>query len=206
MQLTVRKLAPAVALMALVLAGCTTPSKTGDKSAATPATTQPAQPATASSVEFYIAQTQPGAGLAEVKVPDGSLYMQRQPVLTRADLTEAAALVDRQGQNFVGLRFTEAGARKLNDVSSQNVGKMLALVLDRELVAAPKIAEPLNRGVLAFGVPSEQAAAAIAAKIRGDAPGAAAPGAAAPGAAAPNGRTPAQQAEPSNSPNQPARP
>ncbi|MCY1374259.1 hypothetical protein D9M69_615880 [compost metagenome] len=46
---------------------------------------------------------------------------------------------------------------------------MLALVIDRELVAAPLIGEPLNRGVLAFGVPSAQAASEIAAKIRGDA-------------------------------------
>lgn len=77
-----------------------------------------------------------------MNLPDGKIYMQQQPVLTRADLTEAAALVDRQGANFVGLRFSDAGARKLNDVSSKNVGNMLALVIDRELIAAPRIGEP----------------------------------------------------------------
>ncbi|MNJ02923.1 hypothetical protein D3C73_1630550 [compost metagenome] len=51
----------------------------------------------------------------------------------------------------------------------------MALVIDQELVAAPSIAEPLNRGVLAFGVPSAKAASDIAAKIRGDAPPAPAP-------------------------------
>ncbi|MDQ8033251.1 MAG: preprotein translocase subunit SecD [Bordetella sp.] len=198
MQLTLRKFAPAVAVMALVLAGCTTPSKTGDKAAKPADTAQAATPAAASVVEFYIAQTQPGAGLAEVKVPDGSLYMERQPVLTRADLSEAAALVDRQGQNFVGLRFNESGARKLNDVSGKNVGKMLVLVIDRELVTAPRIAEPLNRGVLAFSVSSPQAAEAIAAKIRGEASQPAGAQAPAPGMKAPGGRA----AEPSNSPNQ----
>ena len=45
---------------------------------------------------------------------------------------------------------------------------MLVLVLDRELIAAPRIGEPLNRGVLAFGVPSAKAAADIASRIRGD--------------------------------------
>lgn len=172
MQLTLRKLAPALVVMTLALAGCkTAPTKSG--AAATPDATgqqQPSaqQPATASVVEFYVAQTQSAPGLVEVSLPDGKLYMQQQPVLTRADLTEAAALVDRQGANFVGLRFSEAGARKLNDVSSQNVGNMLALVIDRELIAAPRIGEPLNRGVLAFGVPSAQAASDIAAKIRGE--------------------------------------
>lgn len=172
MQLTLRKLAPALVVMTLALAGCkTAPTKPG--AAATPDTAgqqQPAaqQPATASIVEFYVAQTQPGAGLVELNLPDGKIYLQQQPVLTRADLTEAAALVDRQGANFVGLRFSEAGTRKLNEVSSKNIGNMLALVIDRELIAAPRIGEPLNRGQLAFGVPSAQAASDIAAKIRGD--------------------------------------
>ena len=169
MQPTLRKLAPALAVLTLVLAGCkTAPQK--DAGAAAQPQPQATQPATAAVVEFYVAQAKTGPGLMEVKIPDGALYMQRQPVLTRGDLTEAAALVDRQGQNFVGLRFTEEGARKLNDISSQNIGNMLALVIDRELVAAPRIAEPLNRGVLAFSVSSAQAASEIAAKIRGDQP------------------------------------
>lgn len=171
MQLTIRKLAPALVVVTLALAGCkTAPTKTsGDTT--TPQTGQPAAttPAAAASVDFYLAQKQPAPGLREIGLPDGKLYMQTMPVLTRADLTDAAALVDRQGKNFVGLRFSEAGARKLNDVSTKNVGNMLALVIDQELVAAPLIAEPLNRGVLAFGVQSAQAASEIAAKIRGDA-------------------------------------
>ncbi len=173
MQLTLRKLAPALVVMTLALAGCkTAPTKSG--AAGTPDTAgqqQPAtqQPAAASIVEFYVAQAQPGAGMVELSLPDGKIYLQQQPVLTRADLTEAAALVDRQGNNFVGLRFSETGTRKLTEVSSQNIGNMLALVIDRELIAAPRIAEPLNRGVLAFGVPSAQAASDIAARIRGEA-------------------------------------
>ena len=181
MQLNLRKLAPAMVVMTLALAGCkTAPTKT---SSTTPAAGQQAtQPATSAVVEFFVAQAKPGPGLTEVKLPDGTLYIQQMPVLTRADLTEAAALVDRQGQNFVGLRFTEGGARKLNEVSSKNVGNMLALVIDRELIAAPRIGEPLDRGVLAFGVPSAQAATEIAAKIRGE--GAPVPGATAPAPAA----------------------
>ena len=197
MQLTMRKLAPALAVLTLALAGCQTPPKQaadGETGAATSGAQT--QPATASAVEFYVAQAAMAPGLTEVKIPDGSLFLQRQPVLTRADLSEAAALVDRQGQNFVGLRFTEAGARKLNDVSSQNIGNMLALVIDRELVAAPRIAEPLNRGVLAFGVPSAEAASDIAAKIRGD-----------QGQAAPaNGAAPAAPAAPAPAAPAPAAP
>ncbi len=177
MQLTMRKLAPAALIAVLALAGCAAP-KGGDKTAAgseqsTAAASTPA--ATSAVVEFYIATTDADPSLTPVKVSDGTLYLQRVPVLTRADLTEAQALVDRQGQNFVGLRFSEAGTRKLTEVSTRNVGKMLVLVIDRELIAAPRIAEPLNKGVLAFGVPTANAATSIAARIRGDAAPAAAP-------------------------------
>jgi preprotein translocase subunit SecD len=121
----------------------------------------------------------------EVKLTDATVYVQRQPVLTRADLTEAAALVDRQGKNFVGLRFSPEGARKLSQVSAQNVGKLLVLVINGQLVAAPRIAEPLNRGVLAFGVDTAQTATEIAARVRGEAPAASDTSAPAPAAATP---------------------
>ncbi|MVW71461.1 MULTISPECIES: preprotein translocase subunit SecD [unclassified Bordetella] len=193
MQFTMRKLAPAVAVLTFALAGCqTSPKQTAKTDEAAQSTQAQGQAVTASSVEFYVARTASAPGLMEIKVPDGSLFLERQPALTRADLSEAAALVDRDGQNYVGLRFTEGGARKLNDVSNQNVGNMLALVIDRELVAAPRIAETLNRGVLAFGVPSAQAASEIAAKIRGDQASAAQPN----GSSAPNVPNPASPTAP----------
>ncbi|SAI50390.1 lipoprotein [Bordetella ansorpii] len=189
MQLTLRKLAPVFAVAMLALAGCQTAPTTSSKQDATPASpTAAAQPNTASPVEFYIAYSQPGSDRTEVSMPDGKLYLQSKPVLTRPYLTEAAAVVDRQGQHFVGLRFNEAGTRILADVSSKNLGNMLALVVNRELVAAPSIAEPLNRGALAFSVPTAQAAMELAAQIRGDAPPG---GAAVPAPAVPrNGATP----------------
>ena len=171
MQLTLRNMAPALMVLTLALAGCkTAPTKNAGDAAATPRrasnNSNSSRPRPASVVRSWPGPA--GPGLTEVTLPDGKLYMEQQPVLTRADLTEAAQLVDREGNNFVGLRFSESGARKLNDISSKNVGNMLVLVLDRELIAAPRIGEPLNRGVLAFGVPSAKAAADIASRIRGD--------------------------------------
>lgn len=169
MQLTIRNVAPALIALTLALAGCKTiPTKTDD-GAQTSGASKIEQPAAAAIVEFYIAQAQGGPGLTEVRLSDGVLHMQKQPVLTRNDLTEAAALVDGNGRHFVGLRFTEGGARKLSEISSQHLGKVLVLVIDQNIVAAPRINEPLNRGVLAFSVPSAAAATEIAARIRGEA-------------------------------------
>lgn len=157
-------LAPAALLLAL--AGCgdmpMNDNAGGRQAVAAPAViTDP--------VDIYIAQSQAASDLTAVTVPGGVIYVQRVPVLTRADLTDAAAMIDQQGQHFVGLRFTDAGARKLAAASAANMGRMLALVVGRQLVASPRITEPLDRGVLAFGVPTQQAALEIAARIRGEA-------------------------------------
>jgi preprotein translocase subunit SecD len=203
MHIKLRTLAPAMLMATVLLAGCQTPgNKTagGTTAPATEATTPPAAPSTQTpqaagpGVGFYIAQTESAPDLMEVKLSDASVYVQRQPVLTRADLTEAAALVDRQGKNFVGLRFSPEGARKLAQISTQNVGKLLVLVINGQLVAAPRIAEPLNRGVLAFGVDTPQTASEIAARVRGDAPAASGAAPSSPAAAPVSPVTPASPA------------
>ncbi|WP_410171329.1 SecDF P1 head subdomain-containing protein [Castellaniella defragrans] len=120
-------------------------------------------------VAIYLAQSAPGDQLVAVPVPEGAIHLHARPVLAREDLTDAAALSDRQGGHFVGLRLTPAGAERLAAVSRGNAGGLLALVIGRELVAAPRIAGPLDRGILAFEVPTAEAAADLAARIRGDA-------------------------------------
>lgn len=180
MQKHIRFLAPAAMAMLLGLAGCKTmpgdraQGEDADKAATAQQAPQAADPgsaaaaATAVPVEFFIAQLEPGTGLVEVKLADGSLYVEQMPVLTRNDLAEAAAMVDAQGQHFVGLRFNDTGARKLAEVSTKNVGKVMVLAVNRQMAAAPRIAEPLDRGVLAFRVPSAQDARDIATAIRGE--------------------------------------
>ncbi|CAM3397042.1 Preprotein translocase subunit SecD [Bordetella sputigena] len=217
MHISFRSIAPVVLMATILLAGCQTPgNKAGTGStpaagagatppAAAPGTPAPSTAPAASSVGFYIAQTDSAPDLMEVKLSDATVYVQRQPVLTRADLTEAAALVDRQGQNFVGLRFSPEGARKLAQVSSQNVGKLLVLVINGQLVAAPRIAEPLNRGVLAFGVDSAQTATEIAARVRGDAPAAGARTPASPANGTPAVPPASDRAAPASGTSSPAR-
>jgi len=203
MQLTPRTLAPVLAAALVALAGCqTAPPQQSAEPASGPTTPAPAAPSaySSSNVQLFVAQRNAQQGLTEVKLGDGSLYLQSPPVLTRDDLTEASALVDRQGRNFVGLRFTEGGARKLYAASTQNVGQRLALVIGRDLVAAPQIAEPLNRGLIVFAVDSAQTAADIVARIRGEAaPARPATGAPAPdGGVQPAGVTPNQRSAPAS--------
>jgi preprotein translocase subunit SecD len=173
MHLNTRYSTPVLLAVLLALAGCQNiPSASRSASTAThaPASTGTDATRVVQPVAIYLAQSAPGDRLVAVPVPDGTVYLHARPILAREDLTEAAALSDRQGGHFVGLRLTPAGAERLSAVSRQNIGNLLALVIGRELVAAPRISSVLDRGILAFEVPSAEAATDIAARIRGDVP------------------------------------
>ena len=173
MPLTARVCLPVLLTALLTLAGCKSlPSAAPQSATDTPAASGQSAGDTARVVQpvaIYLAQSAPGDQLVAVPVPDGTIYLHARPVLAREDLTDAAALSDRQGGHFVGLRLTPAGAERLTAVSRENTGNLLALVIGRELVAAPRIARPLDRGILAFEVGSAAVAADLAARIRGDA-------------------------------------
>ena len=169
MQKRVRYVVPVVLATVLGLAGCQSglvADRSGSDHNGT-ATSQPTK-ATTPFFEIYVASLNPIAGMREFKVSDRPLYVQSVPVLVRADLESVDAMADQQGNSFVGLRFNDSGARKLESISRQYQGELLAVFVNRQLVAAPSMQVPLDRGVMAFQVGSSQDAQAIAAAIRGD--------------------------------------
>lgn len=94
------------------------------------------------------------------RVPQGSeiLYMTEfdppQPLLVRKrimvggeDLTDAQPGFDQQtNEPIVTFQFDASGARKFGDVTSNNVGRPFAVVLDGEVITAPTIREPILGG------------------------------------------------------------
>ena len=64
-----------------------------------------------------------------------------------ADLTDAQPSFDqRNGEPIVNFRFNQAGALRFAQLTQQNVGRPFAIVLDREIVSAPVINEPILGG------------------------------------------------------------
>ena|GEM_PF-259228 len=188
MQWISRSLAPLGAAVMLALAGCqtapTAPEGSTDQAApaaadqaTAPTAAPPEEPAApapipvvvpARQVAFYIAQTHSEPSLTALKMSDGTkLYVQRVPVLTREDISQAQALVDKQGKHFVGLRFTADGARKLEKASRENMSRWLVLILDGKEAAELSINQPLDHGELAFVVPTARQASSLAARIHG---------------------------------------
>ena len=68
-------------------------------------------------------------------------------VLTGTDLKDAQAATNQQnGQNVVNLEFTDEGAKKFADLTTKNVGRTIAILLDGEVLTAPNVREPILVG------------------------------------------------------------
>ena len=95
------------------------------------------------------ADARPGPG--NILVPDaedGRYYiLPRRALITGDRLTDAQPGFDsRSGEPVVNFRFDVAGARKFGEVTAANVGRPFAIVLDNEVITAPRINEPITGG------------------------------------------------------------
>jgi preprotein translocase subunit SecD len=61
-------------------------------------------------------------------------------------LIDANPSMDQYNQPVVSLRFDSTGSRKFGDLTSKNVGKRFAIVLDGEVISAPVIREAITGG------------------------------------------------------------
>lgn len=68
-------------------------------------------------------------------------------VLTGTDLKDATAATNQQnGQHVVNLEFSDEGAKKFADLTTKNVGRTIAILLDGEVLTAPNVREPILGG------------------------------------------------------------
>lgn len=78
--------------------------------------------------------------MLEFKDEDGNT------VMTGTDLKDAKEETDQQNQNVVSLEFSDGGAQKFADLTTKNVGKRIAILLDGEVLTAPNVKEPITGG------------------------------------------------------------
>ena len=72
-------------------------------------------------------------------------------LIKRRIMVDGENLVDAQatfqdGQAVVSFRFDSVGARRFGNVTRENVGQPFAIVLDKKVVSAPRINEPILGG------------------------------------------------------------
>jgi preprotein translocase subunit SecD len=76
----------------------------------------------------------------------GPWLVEKRVLVSGADLVDAQAGFDQNGQPVVNFRFNSTGARKFADVTSTNVGKPFSIVLDNRVISAPVIRTPITGG------------------------------------------------------------
>jgi preprotein translocase subunit SecD len=84
--------------------------------------------------------------LPMAEAPGQTLAVERRPALTGEMLVAAAYAQDQNGQPAVSFRFNPAGTKKFCEISSANVNKLFAIVLDNQIISAPVFREPICGG------------------------------------------------------------
>ncbi len=74
------------------------------------------------------------------------LIVERRPALTGDMLTSAAASFDQYGSPSVDIAFDRRGTSVFADISTKNVGRRFAIVLDGKVYSAPVFREPILGG------------------------------------------------------------
>ena len=95
----------------------------------------------------------PGSVLLEATEEDRAVGRQDAYLVKRRVLVSGEDLVDahqsfeqRTNQPVVSFRLNARGAKKFGDVTTKNVGRPFAIVLDRKVISAPVIREPIITG------------------------------------------------------------
>lgn len=67
-------------------------------------------------------------------------------VLTGKDLKDARAQIDQNKRNLVALEFTDQGGKAFGELTKKNVGKRIAILLDKQILTNPTVEEPITGG------------------------------------------------------------
>jgi preprotein translocase subunit SecD len=90
----------------------------------------------------------PGAMLVPSADPDDGVpgwVVQRRAELSGENLVDSQPSF-QDNQPVVSFRFDNAGARRFATLTQQNTGRLFAIVLDNEVISAPRIREPILGG------------------------------------------------------------
>ncbi len=106
---------------------------------------------TTAKLEFRLV-AQPGEDPNDVEMLDqtdepGKLPVEKRVMVQGEDLTDAQpGFNSRTGEPVVNFRFNIRGGQRFGEVTSENVGRPFAIVLDGKVISAPRILGPITGG------------------------------------------------------------
>ena len=119
-------------------------------------------------IEFRLAQTEPGAGLVEFVLPGSgeTYYLHGDAAIGNADVA-TASVIQHGDRPAVDLLLTQEGAVRFAEFTKANLKRRVGILVDGELVSAPIINAPITGGrAMVIGDFSEEEALRIARGLR----------------------------------------
>ncbi|MEW6655352.1 MAG: protein translocase subunit SecD [Aquificota bacterium] len=84
--------------------------------------------------------------------------VEKVPVITGADLKTAYVTTDEFGMPAVGFELTDKGSQAFSEATEKNIGRRLAIVLDKRVISAPVIRSKISdRGQISGNFTPEEA-------------------------------------------------
>lgn len=118
-------------------------------------------------IEIRLVAQGPGAGQPlAVEGSDRTLAVEPETLLGPSDFAGVGTVEWVEGKPGFEVALTPAGAKRLEWLSSQNVGRTLAIIADGKILMTPKILDPVRVPGFLLTVNSGSEARDLAAKVR----------------------------------------
>jgi preprotein translocase subunit SecD len=116
-------------------------------------------------VRLAASDAKPGVRVAVDPGSGRTIYLDQDVVLTNREITETRVVTLPSGFG-VEVRLTDGGAAKLRAVTADNLGRLLAIVVDGKVLAAPTVRSPIAEIGVIKGKFTREEAERLAAGIR----------------------------------------
>jgi preprotein translocase subunit SecD len=97
--------------------------------------------------EVRLAEDKPAPGLREAKVSGSHqpVYLHDEVIVTNGDIA-GARVVQAGGpsQYAISIEFNAAGAEKMRAATGNHIGKLMAILLDGQVIMAPVVRTPIG--------------------------------------------------------------
>jgi len=119
--------------------------------------------------EMRLAEDHQAAGLQEARVSgsDRVVYLHQEIIVTNSDIAQSSVVPGDGPSRFgIDVQFNAAGAQKMRRATANHVGRLVAILIDGEVVIAPILRAPISTSGLINGDYTKAEAERIVSGIR----------------------------------------
>lgn len=118
-------------------------------------------------IEIRLVVQKPGGGTEVVVEGSGkTLAVEPRTLLGPSDFVDVGEVEWTEGKPGFNVALTPAGAKKYEQISTDNVGRTLAIIVDEKILMVPRILDPVRAQGFLLTMNTETEAKELAAKLR----------------------------------------